>query len=527
MGGACVGDFNGDGWPDIYALKGGNGVDALYINNHNGTFSDQAAAWGLLTQHCGVGCAVGDFDRDGWQDIYVTSYGKSNNNLGEIGKNRLLRNTGLGSFEEIAVQAGVNVTSTIASSGNGVAWGDYDLDGDLDLFAAAWSASAAGNRLFRNEGNGTFSNQTGIAITIPTVTWGFQPSFVDLDGDRYPEILLAADFGTTRIFHNNRNGTFTETTDSCGMNSEEFGMGQCVADFDRDGDLDCYVTGIFARSPNPAFHNGNSLYVNSGASTYVESAAVAGLLDGGWGWGLAAVDIDQDGWIDIIESNGRNSPEWAEEPEYFFHNDGIGIFTRDDAVSSQFLNADGRCVVTLDYDRDGDRDVLIFYNLGPLKLYRNDTTPPLGGAARWLQVELRPGSNPFVAPSGYGTRLVAKIGSTSIVRYMDGGNGYLGSSELVAHFGLGTAPVIDELRIEWARGYVTTLHNVQPNQRLTVTAPRAADFDANGVVDADDIGLLMDAWGPTTLATLHFDLDSDGAVGPRDLSLALGSWGSR
>ena len=118
MGGVCVGDFNGDGWPDLYALKGGNGVDALYINNHNGTFSNQTAAWGLLTQHCGVGCAVGDFDRDGWQDIYVT-------NSGEGSKNALYRNLGNGSFQDVAEAMGVTGNNSREQGVSmGAVWGE-------------------------------------------------------------------------------------------------------------------------------------------------------------------------------------------------------------------------------------------------------------------------------------------------------------------------------------------------------------------------------------------------------------------
>ena len=145
----------------------------------------------------------------------------------------------------------MNVTSPIASAGNGCAWGDYDLDGDLDLAVGAWSQTAMGNRLFRNNGNGTFADVTGAAIQIPTLTWGFQPNFADLDGDRYPELLFAADFSTTRIFHNNRNGTFTQLPGSSGMVGNIFGMGQATGDFDRDGDLDWYVTSIFAESGPP------------------------------------------------------------------------------------------------------------------------------------------------------------------------------------------------------------------------------------------------------------------------------------
>lgn len=531
LAGTCVGDFNNDGWPDIFALRGGNGVDSLYLNNGNGTFTNVTSRWGLSGQHCGVAATVGDFDDDGWQDIYVTSYGKTNTNLGEIGKNKLFRNLGGVGFVDVASTAGVNVTSSIASAGNGCAWGDYDLDGDLDLSVAAWSQTAAGNRLFRNNGNGTFTDVTGSAISIPTLTWGFQSSFTDLDGDRYPELLYAADFSTTRIFKNNRDGSFTQLDPSMGMLGNVFGMGQVAADIDRDGDLDWYVTSIFEETtPNPAYHNGNALYANlsqnQGQLAFVENSVNLGLDDGGWGWGVVAADFDHDGWLDMLEANGRNSAEWALEPEYYYRSNGSGdgSFTRDLGISSQFLNADGRTVVTLDYDRDGDLDVIIYYNLGPLKLYRNDSTPASGTTAHWLQVELDDGANPFVAPHGYGTRLVARIGDVELVRYVDGGNGYCGSSELLTHFGLGSTASIDELRIEWARGYVTTLLDVPADQRITVVAPALADLNGDGIVGSADVAILLGAWGPATVATLHCDLDNSGSVDSADLAIILGGW---
>ncbi|MBL9120037.1 MAG: VCBS repeat-containing protein [Phycisphaerae bacterium] len=531
MGGACVGDFNRDGWPDIFILKGGNGSDKLYINNGNGTFMDQTVAWGLTVQHCGNGATVGDFDRDGWLDIYVTSYGKTNTNLGEIGKNKLFRNTGGGSFQEVAVLAGVNVTSPIASAGNGCAWGDYDLDGDLDLAVAAWSQTATGNRLFRNNGDGTFSDVTGAAIDMPTLTWGFQANFADLDLDRYPELLIAGDFQTTRVFHNNRDGTFTELPDASGMVGNLFGMGQTAADFDRDGDLDWYVTSIFNETnPNPAYLNGNAYYETTVSEaeglTFLEKSAELGVNDGGWGWGVVSVDFDHDGWLDMVEANGRSGGgEWTLEPEYYFRGNGDGSFTRDETVSAQFLNADARTVLTLDYDRDGDLDVAIYYNIGPFKLYRNDSGKD--SDHHWLQVHLSSETNPTIAPNGYGSRVVATVDGVELVRYLDGGNGYCGSSELLLHFGLGDATEVTQLRVEWARGYVTTLSGVTADQRLTITAPKLADLDSNGTVGNADVQLLVAAWGEVTPETLHCDLNNDGFIGRRDLAIILGAWEGR
>jgi hypothetical protein len=150
MGGIGVGDFNGDGWPDLFIPRGGSGTDRLYINLGNGTFENQAVAWGIAQAHAGNGVACGDFDRDGDIDIYVSSYGTAQDNLGQIGRHRLYRNDG-GFFTEVAVAFGVHVSAPTGSVANGAAWGDFDLDGDLDLAVAGWSSVHTGNRLFRNE----------------------------------------------------------------------------------------------------------------------------------------------------------------------------------------------------------------------------------------------------------------------------------------------------------------------------------------------------------------------------------------
>jgi hypothetical protein len=519
VSGLCVGDFNRDGWPDLFVNKGGIGTDRLFINQGNGTFIDQAAAWGVAAVQCGAGATVGDYDRDGWPDIYVTSYGNANNNLGELGKHILYRNTGAGSFVNVALQAGVNQNSTVASSGNGAAWGDYDLDGDLDLAVTAWSSTANGNRLFRNDGNGSFTDVSGTAIVFPTVTWGFQSSFADLDGDGYPELLLSADFKTSRLYRNNRDGTFVDVTGEAGAGVELYGMGQCAGDFDRDGDLDWYVTSIHMEFPsNPNGKNGNTFYRNDGANL-VEISHLNGTQDGGWGWGAVAGDFDQDGWLDIVEVNGRNAAEWANEPEYFYRNVG-GSFVRDEAVSAMFNAGDGRTVVSLDFDRDGDLDLAIFYNQGPLKLYRNDSTR----VGRWLQVDLSPGSNPRIAPFGYGARVVATVGGVELVRFVDGGNGYQGSSEPLVHFGVGSATVVDELRVEWPRGNVTILTDVPTHQRLAITAPVASDLNGDGQVGAADLAMLLSAWGAAPSIGRFVDLDDDGLVGPADLATLLSAW---
>ena len=521
LGGMAVGDFNNDGWPDLFVLRGGGAADRLYINKQNGTFENQAAAWGVAATHAGAGVCAGDYDNDGWTDLYVTSFGSVPNDAGEVGKNRLYHNNGNGTFSEVAAAAGVNVTSATKAAGWGCAFGDYDLDGHLDLAVAAWDPIAQGTRLFHNNGDGTFTDVTTTATSIPAGVWGFQPSFADMDGDGYPELLISADFETSAYHRNNADGTFTNITATSGTGLDDNGMGQCVGDFNNDGRLDWFVTSIWKDVPNPGQYNGCTLYTADMPHHFFENALAAGVADAGWGWGAVAVDLDCDGYQDIVEVNGRAAAEWINEREYIFRNDGDGTFTEVGQAAGLTTASDGRCVVTMDYDRDGDMDIVLLCNAGPLKLWRNDSP---GG--KWLQLVLDTSQNPSLAPRGRGVRATAVTGPRSRLRYMDGGHSYLGSSEEIMHFGLGTDATVDTLTIVWPLGYVTTLTNVPANQRLTVVAPRPADFNADGVVNGADLGALLAHWGTlNSPADRLYDLNWNGAVDGGDLGQLLGTWG--
>ena len=500
-GGAAVGDFNRDGWQDIFLLGGGGAVDALYLNNGDGTFTDHAAAAGVAWSHRGLAAAVGDYDGDGWQDLFVTSLGASDGPR-RPGAHRLYRNrgvprdgataTGTGApggvpggvphFEDVAAAAGVATTATPRPDGMGAAFGDYDLDGDLDLFVTGYQYHD-GNKLFRNDGE-RFTDVTvaalGPALEMGVLeTWGFAPAFVDMDGDRFPELLIAGDYGTSRYFLNDGGRYFRDLTAASGTGKGAMGMGSAFGDFDGDGRVDWYLTSVYARTGTESLRNGNQLYLNEGRHRFREASVAAGVNHGGWGWGAVAADLNHDGVLDLVATNGwtranhQGDMEWLSEPTRVYLGRGVeaggeAMVPAFDFVQEQVglhHRDQGRGLIAFDYDNDGDRDILIVNLSGPMSLFRNDLAGP---GTNYLRVFLDRGQSRAVAPDGIGALVSIRTGQIEQYRSIGGEGVYLGSGELSAHFGVGAAAVVDELTVTWPDGTVTALQSVPANQTLTV-----------------------------------------------------------
>ncbi len=522
-GGIAVADFNADGWPDLFAPGGGLAPDRLLINQHDGTFLDEASAWGVDAAHRGAGCAVGDVDRDGYPDLFVVSYGGLGGDGGGLSAfaSRLYLNNGpdaegLCSFREVGTPAGVSRVAT-AIDGTGACFGDYDLDGDLDLFVSAWISGSGGNRLFRNDGVGedgvpVFVDATGQAGLATGTLRGFTPRLVDLTGDRYPELLLTNDFGTSRYFHNNGRDslgavTFTDRTLEAGVVFDCNGMGAAVGDVDGDGDLDWFMTNIYY--PPPSDTCGNTLYVNDGGAqvSFTEMARATGVLDVGWGWGAVMADVDNDGDLDIAATGGwTNYP--ARPADLYLNRSELGgglAFDEVAAATGFGFVGQGRGLVTLDYDRDGDLDMAMVDNGGRLRLYRNDLQGPGAGS---LSVRLVTRTNPCLAPMGFGTRVVVRAGGREMLRVVDGGGSYQSQSDLRVHVGLGGASVADEVEIAWADGSTTLLAGVAPGE-IDVVAYHAADLDHNGRIDFLDVFEFLVRFGEGDAGA---DLDGSGTL---------------
>lgn len=522
LGGGAVGDFNRDGFQDVFFVASGGARDRLFINNGNGTFAEQSVAWGVGDTHMGLGAAVGDYNKDGWPDIYVTSVGVGSTPM--PGQHRLYRNNGNSTFTNVAAAAGVNNASSLPD-GFGSTFGDYDLDGDLDLFVAGWVATSNGNRLFRNNGDGTFTDVTVAAGFTHAPIRGFSPGFVDMNGDRYPELILAADFGTSQYYVNNRNGTFTRWTAQSGTGLDGNGMGSAVGDFNGDGALEWYVTSIRANQPEIGIPGtGNMLYVNQGNHVFTEGSIGTGVNDGGWGWGTIAMDLNHDMLEDIVEINGwpfsnfLGQLEWNNEQAYVWKNNGDMTFT-EVAISSGFSHfKQGRGLLRFDLDNDGDQDFVPINYFDTLTVYRNDLNLTTREDTHWLRVFLDTTLNPFLAADGLGAVVKVTAGGVTQVRNVNAMNHYLSTSEVSAHFGLGTNTVIDTIRVEWANGIVTEDYGVTPNLTMTIAAPKPGDADRSGLVGIGDVALVILYWGQNNW---QGDVTGDGVVDIADLAMII------
>jgi len=499
-GGVSVGDFNNDSWPDLYISGLGTVPDMLYINQQDGTFVDEAALYGVAYAHLGVGSAVGDVNNDGLPDLYIVSYGPAGVQ-GTVGKSLLYINNGPDkngqySFSEEAQARGVNNIFDLVG-GKGVCFGDIDLDGDLDLFVSTWGFLVGGNRLYENDGTGNFTNISETALPErDQIIRGFTPKLVDVNGDRYPDLLLAADFTTSRLYINNgpdKSGqiTFRDVTEECGINTDNNAMGATLNDFDGDGTLDWFITNIYVETASYF----NTLFMGAGNNEannpiFLDQAQSRGVGNIGWGWGTVSGDYNNDGDVDIIATNGW--PSWPNEPTRLWSNDGAGNFADISNTTGLTFNINGRGLVQFDYDKDGDLDLAFVDNGGPFRIYRNDL--PFDEFTRYLRINLNTDNHPCLAPMGYGTRVIATYAGQDHLRVIDGASSYLGQSELTVHYGLELLDTVDSVRIEWADGSVTTLEDVAADQEITVFAYHPVDLDQSGDLNFFDISELINAF---------------------------------
>lgn len=459
-GGAAAADYDGDGWVDLYVVRGDIGPNLLYRNLGDGTFEEVGAAAGVdvVGSTCGVGFA--DIDSDGRPDILMGGI--------HAERPRLFRNNGDGTFLDATPGCGILVdTHTIS-----VAYGDYDRDGHVDVFLSHWGGFESDRgHLWRNDGDGTFTEMNdaaGIDVSVAgfqPIDRSFSPAFADLDGDAWPDILVAADYNTSLYFLNDGSGAFTALGKSL---DDENGMGSAIGDYDNDGDLDWFVSSIWDSTGvpyEPSFYGvtGNRLYQNQGDGRFVDVTDEAGVREGFWGWGSTFADVNNDGHLDIFHVNGwYENPRFDADPSRLFISNGDGTFTERALELGLDDTHQGRGVVAFDYDHDGDLDLFTANNQGPPTLWRNDGGDDLGN---YLALDLE-GRAPNREALGARVHVVAN-GMTQMREVIAGSN-FLSQNPLELHFGLGDAEVVDEIRITWPDGSTETHTAVAANQRLSV-----------------------------------------------------------
>jgi hypothetical protein len=451
-GGVACADYNGDGWVDLYVARGDTGPNLLYLNVGSGSFVE-FGRWAEVdldgVQSCGPTFA--DYDGDGWTDLFLGGV--------EGTTPRLFRNRGNASFEDVTSSCQIDLTIDTFSA----SFGDYDRNGTLDLLTTHWSVgqTQVPSHLWRNNGDGTFAavdDLVGLTDFGPWILdFTFTANFADIDSDGWSDILFTSDFQTSRVYRNTGAATFTDVTTP--VISDENGMGAGIGDYDNDGDLDWFVSSIKSTGGGPP--TGNRLYRNQGDGTFDDVTDLAGVRDGGWGWASSFADFNNDGFLDLFLVNGWYHPDYLTDQARLFVSNGDGTFT-DRAVELGVAHeGQGRGLACFDYDRDGDLDIFIANNSEAPVLYRNER----GNALSWLNVSLR-----GVAPNTHavGARVYATSRGRTQMRELRAGCNYVSQDPTEAHFGLGTASVVEELRVVWLGGQTTTLENVPARQHLVL-----------------------------------------------------------
>lgn len=488
-------DYDNDGWPDIFIV---NGMDwpghaskrstpKLYHNNHDGTFTDVTHKAGLDVEMFGMGVAVGDYDNDGYDDLFVTALGQS----------RLFHNNGNGTFTDVTQKAGLLGPKEFSTS---AAWVDYDRDGKLDLVVAnyvQWSLEGdlyctldgksksyctpesykgASVRLWHNRGDGTFEDVTKKAGLWEPTSKTLGIAILDYDNDGWPDLLFSNDTQPNKLYRNNGNGTFTEKAVVAGVAFSEdgvarAGMGVDAADYDRSGMASILITN-FSNQMLSLYHNeGKGLFVDEAPRSEIGRNSLLTL-----GFGCFFFDYDLDGWPDILIANGhidgdiqRVQPNVKYAmPPHIFRNLGKGNFQEvTKSLGAGFATPRvGRGAAYGDINNDGRLDLLLSTNGGPVFLFENEFTGNPAAANKSLRIKLiGTKSN----RDGIGTVVKLTAGGESQSEMLRSGSSYLSASELVLTFGLAMHEQADSIEIRWLSGQVDKLANVAAGQTITVT----------------------------------------------------------
>jgi hypothetical protein len=492
-------DYDNDGWLDIYLTNGTRfhtdwppgtaPTSRLYKNNRNGTFTDVTEKSGLARTGWQTGVSVGDYDNDGWDDLFCCFWGH----------NILFHNNGDGTFTDVTRRAGVYDEEI--RWGAGCTWLDYDRDGHLDLFVCnyikldpkntpspteppvcQWKGipTMCGPRglpgdtnvLYHNNGDGTFTDVSEPSgILKPGPRYSITPVSYDFDNDGWPDIYVAVDSEPSMLFHNNHDGTFTDVAVMAGCaysenGHEQAGMGVAVADYDCDGWFDIFKTN-FADDTSNLYHNNAD-----GTFSDVTFSSGIGINNQYVAWGCGFIDYDNDGWADLLQVNGHVYPEIEghetgqtfKNPRLVYKNLGDGRFKdvsseMGPGISERFSS---RGAAFGDYDNDGDIDALILNMNDWPSLLRNDG----GNKQNWIKLKL---IGTKCNRTAIGARVRVVTGKHAQMDEVHSGTSVMSQSDLRLHFGIGKAQKVDVIEVKWPTTQKTErFTEVSANQILTI-----------------------------------------------------------
>jgi enediyne biosynthesis protein E4 len=507
-GGVLLLDYDRDGWPDIYftnaptvdeALQGRKARSALYHNNHDGTFTDVTEKAGIGTPCYAMGGAVGDYNNDGWPDIYVACYGG----------NVLYRNNGDGTFTDVTKQARV----ADGRWSTGAAFGDYDGDSFLDLMVTNYvdldlahlpafgstmtcrfmgvnvqcgprGLKGSGDSLFHNNGDGTFTDVSRKAgVDDPNGYYGLGVLWADFNNAGRPDLYVANDSEAGFLYRNDGNGKLTEIGMESGAalgedGHEQAGMGVAAGDYLHTGRPSLAVT-TFALDNTPLYRNDGNWNFDE-----VSYAAGVGLPSLPWvKWGIAFVDLDNDGWLDLVTATGHVYPQADQlpssakyrEPKLVQYNQGDGTFcdASDQSGPAILEPRVSRGLAVGDLFNDGNMDLVVEDLVGKPMVLRNHGIP----GRHWISFELAGQKSNRMA---IGARLKLVAGGTTQTEEIRSGGSYLSQSDTRVHFGLGKVNTIDSLEIRWPSGKVDTFHDLAADKFYSV-------LEGQGIVPAESI----------------------------------------
>ncbi len=490
-------DYDNDGNLDIYLVNSGSScenvalprvnideMNALYRNNGDGTFTDVTKQAGFQKNlGFGMGCISADYDNDGDADLYLTNFGR----------NQFYRNNGDGTFTDVTNKAGVGDSHWSVSA----SFGDYNLDGYLDLYVVNYldytvetahpcvlegvhiycgphEYPGETDTLYRNNGDGTFTDVTTRA-GVRNDGKGLGVVFTDYNNDGYPDIFVANDAVEDYLYRNNGDGTFTDVALSAGIayNSEgraTASMGVANGDYNNDGLIDLFVTN-FSLEVNSLFQNdGDGFFTMTTFDTGIAKPSFSQL-----GFGTQFLDADNDGRSDIFVANGHvwdNVAQITPSLSYkqtcqIFHNTGLGDFKDISKSAGTFFTHPvvGRGTATGDYDNDGDSDILITLSGEKPVLLRNDSKTD----NHWIKVKLFGNHS---NRDGIGTKVYVKTENTTQVREVTCGGSYASGSDYTLIFGLGTNEIVKSIEVKWLGGHIQTLDNITANKMIHIDENR-------------------------------------------------------